>query len=83
MRRPRPARHQDPHHRPGLALAERLYRIVQRLRPPRAPRPQQLYTLSEARVVISGWIDDYNAYRPHGALGYLTPDELMGAEPAL
>jgi transposase InsO family protein len=44
---------------------------------------EQLYTLSEARVVISGWIDDYNTHRPHGALGYLTPDELMGGEPGL
>ncbi|GBL27107.1 insertion element IS407 uncharacterized 31.7 kDa protein [Verrucomicrobiota bacterium] len=31
-----PARYQDPLHRPRLALAERLHRIVQRLRPPRA-----------------------------------------------
>ena len=35
------------------------------------------------RVVFAGWIDDYNAYRPHGAIGYLTPDELMGREPGL
>ena len=39
-RRPRPARHQDPLHRPRLALAERLHRIVQRLRKTRAPRPR-------------------------------------------
>ena len=44
---------------------------------------EQFYTLSEARVVFAGWIDDYNAYRPHGALGYLTPDELMGGTPGL
>ena len=44
---------------------------------------EQFYTLSEARVVFAGWIDDYNAYRPHGAIGYLTPDELMGREPGL
>ena len=44
---------------------------------------EQLNKLSEARVVISGWIDDYNAYRPHGALGHLSPDETMGAETAL
>jgi transposase InsO family protein len=41
------------------------------------------YTLSEARVVFAGWIDDYNAYRPHGAIGYLTPDEFTGREPGL
>jgi transposase InsO family protein len=40
-------------------------------------------TLSEARVVFAGWIDDYNAYRPHGAIGYLTPDEFTGREPGL
>jgi transposase InsO family protein len=44
---------------------------------------EQFYTLSEARVVFAGWIDDYNTYRPHGALGYLTPDELMGGTPGL
>ena len=33
--------------------------------------------------MFAGWIDDYNAYRPHGALGYLTPDELMGGTPGL
>jgi len=44
---------------------------------------EQFYTLSEARVVFAGWIDDYNAYRPHGALGYLTPHELMGGTPGL
>jgi hypothetical protein len=44
---------------------------------------EQFYTLSEARVVFAGWIDDYNAYRPHGAIGYLTPHELMGGTPGL
>ena len=33
--------------------------------------------------MFAGWIGDYNAYRPHGAIGYLTPDELMGGEPGL
>lgn len=42
---------------------------------------EQFYTLSEARVVFAGWIDDYNAYRPHGAIGYLLPDETMAANP--
>ena len=44
---------------------------------------EQFYTLSEARVVFAGWIDDYNAYRPHGAIGYLTPHEFTGWEPGL
>ena len=36
---------------------------------------EQLYTLSEARVVISDWICLYNEERPHGGVGYLTPNE--------
>ena len=31
---------------------------------------EQLYTLSEARVVIEGFRRDYNATRPHSSLGY-------------
>ena len=46
-------------------------------------RREQFYTLSEARVVFAGWIEDYNAYRPHGAIGYLTPYEFTGREPGL
>ena len=38
-------------------------------------RRGQLYTLSEARVVISDWIAVYNEERPHGGVGYLTPNE--------
>ncbi len=33
--------------------------------------------------MFAGWIDDYNAYRPHGAIGYLTPHERMGGAPGL
>jgi putative transposase len=36
---------------------------------------EQLYTLSEARVVISDWIGIYNEERPHGGVRYLTPNE--------
>ena len=32
-------------------------------------------TLAEARVIIESWRREYNQKRPHGALGYLTPDE--------
>ena len=39
---------------------------------------EQLYTLSEARVVISDWIAVYNEERPHGGVGYLTPNEAAG-----
>ena len=36
---------------------------------------EQLYTLSEARVVITDWICLYNEERPHGGVGYLTPNQ--------
>ena len=42
---------------------------------------EQFYTLSEARVVIADWVEDTNAYRPHGAIGYLTPYEFTGRSP--
>ncbi|BDU00131.1 hypothetical protein IFM12276_31590 [Nocardia sputorum] len=31
------------------------------------------WSLTQARVVISDWKDDYNHYRRHSALGYQTP----------
>jgi putative transposase len=36
-------------------------------------------TGSEARLGIGGWIDGYNARRPHQALGYRTPNEVYAA----
>lgn len=34
---------------------------------------EQLWTLSEARVVIEDWRWNYNNIRPHRSLGYITP----------
>jgi transposase InsO family protein len=31
------------------------------------------YTLRETRSIIEDWREEYNHYRPHSALGYLTP----------
>jgi putative transposase len=31
--------------------------------------------LADARRTIDAWREDYNAVRPHSALGYLTPEE--------
>lgn len=31
-------------------------------------------TLKEIRIMIQDWQQDYNGYRPHKALGYLTPN---------
>lgn len=32
-------------------------------------------SLADARAVIEAWRQDYNQFRPHGALGHLTPSE--------
>lgn len=32
-------------------------------------------SIDEARTIIAAWRDDYNRFRPHGALGNLTPKE--------
>ena len=32
-----------------------------------------LFSMNHARIVIAGWLHDYNTARPHSSLGYLTP----------
>jgi len=29
----------------------------------------------EAQIIIEGWREEYNRYRPHSSLGYMTPEE--------
>ena len=36
---------------------------------------EELWTLTEARVVIEDWRWKYNHVRPHRSLGYITPNE--------
>lgn len=36
---------------------------------------EQFDTLLEARVLVADWQEEYNTYRPHSALGMLTPSE--------
>ena len=43
---------------------------------------EQLWTLSEARVVIEDWRIEYNAVRPHKSLGLETPLAFAGAAAA-
>lgn len=31
------------------------------------------FSMSHARAVIAGWVDDFNTARPHSAIGYMTP----------
>ncbi len=33
------------------------------------------YNMQEAKEIINNWKKDYNQYRPHSSLGYLTPNE--------
>jgi len=35
------------------------------------------FLMSHTRAVIAGWVDDYNTERPHSALGYRTPMEVL------
>jgi transposase InsO family protein len=43
---------------------------------------EQLWTLTEARVVLEDWRWHYNHVRPHRSLGYITPTEFAeGEEP--
>ena len=41
---------------------------------------EQLWTLTEARVVIDDWRWKYNNFRPHRSLGYITPLEFAQEE---
>jgi putative transposase len=34
---------------------------------------ETFHTITEARVVINGWLESYNSFRPHRALGMRTP----------
>ena len=34
---------------------------------------QLFFSMSHARAVIAGWVEDYNTARPHSAIGYMTP----------
>jgi putative transposase len=36
---------------------------------------EQFDTMLEAQVLVADWHEEYNFYRPHSALGMLTPVE--------
>ena len=40
---------------------------------------EEFGSLLEAQVVVEAWRIEYNTYRPHGALGGLTPAEVRAA----
>ena len=71
-------RHRHGLHRPGLAVAERLDRVVQRPAARRAPeRPALRHASSRPRSSLEDWRIDYNINRPHSAHGWLTPVEFV------
>jgi hypothetical protein len=41
---------------------------------------EELWTLTEARVVIEDWRWKYNHVRPHRSLGYISPNEFAQDE---
>ena len=41
---------------------------------------EQLWTLTEARVVIEDFRQDYNTERPHSSLGYLSPQRFIAGK---
>jgi len=34
-------------------------------------------SMTEARVIIDNWLDEYNTVRPHGSLGGMTPETFL------
>lgn len=44
---------------------------------------EQVWTLTEARVVLEDWQWKYNHIRPHRSLGYITPLKFAQQEPAV
>jgi transposase InsO family protein len=45
------------------------------------PAVEEFNSLLEAQIVIADWRHDYNDYRPHSALGMLTPTEFAARHP--
>jgi hypothetical protein len=43
---------------------------------------KQFWTLTEARVVIEDYRTEYNTFRPHSKLGYLSPERFAARKSA-
>ncbi len=41
---------------------------------------EHFWTMTKARVVIGDYREEYNRVRPHGGLGYLSPDEFVSRQ---
>jgi len=42
-------------------------------------RREEFYTVGEAWAILENWRQEYNQERPHGSLGYMTPEEFSEA----
>ncbi len=58
---------------PGQPWRNGYVESVQQPGPRRMPEPERLWSLTQARVVITDWKQDYNHRRRHSSLGYLPP----------
>ncbi|WP_373458724.1 integrase core domain-containing protein [Pseudarthrobacter sulfonivorans] len=60
-------------HRPGITLAERLHRILQRPIQKEQLSGEIMDTMAEAGYLAEEWKAIYNHERPHGSLDGMTP----------
>ena len=68
-------RHRRQLHRTRLTLAEPVGRVLRSTLRDELLAIEQFDTLLEAQVLVADWRVEYNHYRPHSALGMLTPAE--------
>ncbi|MGZ6527937.1 MAG: integrase core domain-containing protein [Actinomycetota bacterium] len=64
-------RRQDRVHREGLTAAERVVERFNGTMRDEKLNGEEFNTLTEARVVLADWVDEYNGHRPHRGLGFL------------
>jgi putative transposase len=62
-------------HRAGIALAEPLGRVLRLRMRDELLAIERFDTLLKAQVLAADWRREYNEYRPHSAVGMLTPVE--------
>ena len=58
---------------------EKLNRSIKRLRD-ELKNGELFKSVAEAQGLLDRWRDEYNKYRPHSSLGYLSPAEFVSLE---
>ena len=58
---------------------EKLNRSIKRLRD-ELKNGELFNSVAEAQGLLDRWRDEYNKYRPHSSLGYLSPAEFVSLE---